>query len=228
MTDTNKTALVTGGNRGIGLAIVKGLADLGNKVLLGCRDVSVGERAATDIVGDVIPVQLDLSDRETLKSQVETILGGHDVDILINNAGILESGGLLEVNEEKFYQSVRVNFEAPFDLIRMITPGMIARQFGRIVNVSSGWGSFGEGLGGPAAYATSKAALNAMTFSLSKSLPAGVKVNNMCPGWVRTDMGGPDATRSPEQGAETAIWLATLADDGPNGGFFRDKKVIEW
>ncbi|MEM8681130.1 MAG: SDR family NAD(P)-dependent oxidoreductase, partial [Planctomycetota bacterium] len=96
------------------------------------------------------------------------------------------------------------------------------------VNISSGWGSFAEGLAGPAAYSVSKAALNALTLTLSQSVPAEVKVNAVCPGWVRTDMGGPSASRSPKEGAETAVWLATLPADGPTGGFFRDRRRIAW
>ena len=105
---------------------------------------------------------------------------------------------------------------------------MNARGYGRIVNVSSGWGSFAEGLSGPGAYSISKAALNALTLSLSKDLPTNVKVNCMCPGWVRTRMGGEGAPRTPEEAADTAIWLATLPDDGPTGGFYRDRKLIAW
>jgi len=105
---------------------------------------------------------------------------------------------------------------------------MSARGYGRIVNVSSGWGSFAEGMGGPGLYGVTKAALNALTVRLAKELPSTVKVNAMCPGWVRTRMGGQSATRSPDEGADTAIWLATLSDDGPTGGFFRDRKPIEW
>ena len=150
MDQQQKTALVTGGNRGIGSAIVRGLAKLGYRVLLGSRNLMAGKEAASTMVGDVIPVELDLSDREVLKNQVQSILESHPaIDVLVNNAGILEYGSLLEISEEQFYRSARVNFEAPFDLIRLLTPGMIQREYGRIVNLSSGWGSFDEGLTGP-------------------------------------------------------------------------------
>src|SRR5215210_5832256 len=90
------------------------------------------------------------------------------------------------------------------------------------------WGSFAEGMGGPGMYGVTKAALNALTVRLANELPSAVKVNAMCPGWVRTRMGGQGATRSPDEAADTAVWLATLPDDGPTGGFFRDRKPIEW
>ncbi len=96
------------------------------------------------------------------------------------------------------------------------------------MNNSNGWGSFAEGLGGPNAYGIAKAALNAQTKALVRDLPAHVKINALCPGWVRTRMGGAGATKSPEQGADTAIWLATLPDDGPTGGFFRRREEIPW
>jgi NAD(P)-dependent dehydrogenase (short-subunit alcohol dehydrogenase family) len=105
---------------------------------------------------------------------------------------------------------------------------MKSRGWGRIVNLSSGWGSFDEGLAGPAAYSISKAALNAVTVSFARTLGPRVKINAACPGWVRTRMGGKAATRSPEQGADTPIWLASLPDDGPTGGFFRDRRSIDW
>ena len=109
-----------------------------------------------------------------------------------------------------------------------LVPGMKSRNYGRVVNLSSGWGAFSEGLAGPGAYGVAKAALNALTVSAARALPANVKVNAMCPGWVRTRMGGMTATRSPEEGADTAIWLATLDNDGPTGGFFRDRAPIDW
>jgi len=229
---SKKTALVTGANRGIGKAIVAGLvqnSDLHLRVLLGSRDVKKGMEAAKDLPDGVEVVAIDVGSRDALKEQVREIEASFGpVDILVNNAGILHRGEILEAEEEGFDETLRVNVTGPFDLIRLVLPGMKERGFGRIVNVSSGWGSFNEGLEGPVSYAVSKAALNALTVAAARNLPANVKVNSMCPGWVRTDMGGMDAARSPEEGADTAIWLATLNDDGPSGGFFRDRKPIGW
>ena len=222
-----RTALVTGANRGIGLAIAQGLAAQEFNVLMGSRNVDAVKVDATKI--NASAVQLNLSDRETLADNLNSILTSFpQIDVLVNNAGILENGSMMDVSMDDFYHSMRVNFEAPYELIRALVPQMSNRSYGRIVNISSGWGSFSDGLNGPGAYSVSKAALNALTLSFSQAVPNNVKINAMCPGWVRTRMGGATATRSPEEGAETAIWLATLSENGPNGGFFRDKKPIAW
>ena len=227
-----RTALVTGANRGIGLAIARELAGLGHAVLLGARDIKAGEEAAQSLSRfghDVEPVQIDLNDTATIEAAVESIAkSGREVDALVNNAGVLHEKPLLELTDSEIDDSIAVHITGPLRLIRALAPGMVARGHGRIVNLSSGWGSFAEGMGGPGLYGVTKAALNALTVRLAKELPSKVKVNAMCPGWVRTRMGGEGATRTPDEGADTAVWLATLPDNGPTGGFFRDRKPIEW
>jgi NAD(P)-dependent dehydrogenase (short-subunit alcohol dehydrogenase family) len=229
---TKRTVLITGANRGIGLAIAQKLAELGNSVLLGSRDPHAGDAAAAPLRQrglDVAPILLDLTAPATIDAAVKDLRNsGRTVDVLINNAGVLHEGALLDLADSQIAESIAVHLTSPIRLIRALVPGMVACGYGRIVNVSSGWGSFAEGMGGPADYGITKAALNALTVRLSKEIPAAVKVNAMCPGWVRTRMGGESATRSPEQGADTAVWLATLPDDGPTGGFFRDRKPIDW
>ena len=217
-----KRALVTGANRGIGLAIARGLVDLGHEVLLGARNAAAGKRAARRI--GAAALELDVADPSSIRRAVEE---AGTVDVLVNNAGVLGSGSVLD-DPEDFAESMAVMVHGPWLLMHHLTPGMVARRYGRVVNVSSGWGAFSEGLGGPGGYGVAKAALNALTVAAARSLPKSVKVNVMCPGWVRTRMGGAGANRSVEEGADTALWLATLGADGPTGGFFRDRRPIDW
>ena len=233
--DTRRTALVTGGNRGIGRAICEGLADRGLHVVLGARDEDRGEEAAAPIRergGSVRVEQLDVIETASIEACKER-LDADDVavDVLINNAGVYPEGDALEVSIDQLDQAWTVNTRGPWLLVKAFVPGMIERSYGRVVNVSSGSGSFGEGLDTHhAAYSASKAALNALTMTLDDALPSGpdVKVNSMGPGWVHTRMGGEAAPRTPEEGADTALWLATLPEDGPSGGFFRDRERIPW
>lgn len=227
-----KTVFVTGGNRGIGLEVVRGFAKAGYKVLLGCRDEDAGNEVKEDIVGgDVHVVEISLNNEQAIIDpfvRAEAVFGG--IDILVNNAGVMEDSELSSLSLDDFNSTMQVNVNAPLTLIQQVLPGMKERGFGRIINVSSGWGSFHEGMEGPLAYAVSKAALNALTKNVAGSLDgdSNVTINSVCPGWVHTRMGGSDAPRSPEKGAETIVWLGTLEDDKPNGKFFRDKKEINW
>lgn len=225
-----KTALVTGANRGIGLAIALRLAENENlRVLVAARHQSDADVAAASLSGDAIGVALDLSNPSTVEQQAQAILVQHGtVDILVNNAGVLTHGSALDIETSDLLDSLYTNAVAPFSLIRVFGAAMKKQGWGRIVNVSSGWGSFDDGMSGPAAYSISKAALNAITLSFAQSLGSAVKINAACPGWVRTRMGGQMADRSVEEGADTPVWLATLRDDGPTGGFFRDRRLIEW
>lgn len=229
MPQQQKTVLITGANRGIGFAIAKSLAQQGGfQLLLAARHQKDAEEAVAQI-GAGIALRLDLTDPLLLEQkalQIEQQYG--PVDVLINNAAMLHSTDVQHTNAEDLLLSLSVNTVAPFVLCKAFGQRMKQRGYGRIVNLSSGWGSFSEGLEGPACYAISKAALNAVTVSCARDLMPEVKVNAVCPGWVRTRMGGEAADLSPEQGAETPVWLATLADDGPTGAFFRNKTQIDW
>ena len=228
--DSQRTALVTGGNRGIGYAIVQGLAAQGIQVLLGCRDLAKGQKAAAEIGPEVQAVLLDISERDLLAEQMASILAETArIDILVNNAGILSEGNFLEMGQADLDMSLESNFHGPLQLMQILLPNMIDAGYGRIVNMSSEWGSFTDGLTGPAAYSISKAALNALTLTAAQAMTVpDIKINSMCPGWVKTDMGGDQAPLSAEEGADTAIWLATLPADGPTGGFFRNRCLIPW
>ena len=217
-----KKALITGGNRGIGLATCKTLSAMGHQVFLGARHLAEGEKAARQCGATAI--QLDVKDQHSIQDAIEAV---GPLDILINNAGILGSGSVFD-RQGQFEDSIAVMVDGPFQLMKRVVPQMVAHGYGRIVNVSSGWGAFSDGLGGPGGYGVAKAALNALTLAAANSLPDYVKVNAACPGWVRTRMGGMLATRSPEKGAETICWLATLDEKGPTGKFFRDKAEIDW
>lgn len=213
-------ALITGGNRGIGRAIAAGLAAKGCAVTIGARNAAEGEKVGSELGGDW--VHLDLTDPDSVFEA-----GVKGWDILVNNAGVLQSVSLLDRNSD-FAEAMEVMVAAPLDLIRLSVPHWRQTGWGRIVNLSSGWGSFAQGLGGPGAYGVAKASLNALTKALPRDLPPGVKVNACDPGWVATRMGGASAPKTPEQGADTPIWLALLPDDGPTGGFFRDRRAVPW
>jgi NAD(P)-dependent dehydrogenase (short-subunit alcohol dehydrogenase family) len=157
------------------------------------------------------------------------------LDVLVNNAAILIDGpggfkaSLSDLTADTLHRTFETNVVGPVRLIQAAAPLMREQGYGRIVNVSSSAGQLAEMGSGYPAYRMSKSALNALTRIAAAELGGGnIKVNSMCPGWVRTEMGGANADKSPEEGADTAVWLATLADDGPTGGFFRDRKPIAW
>lgn len=224
-----RTALVTGANRGIGLAIARGLAARGIHVLAAARSVDKAKSAVGEIGGSVTGIALDLSEPGVVSEAARQLAEAHGpIDILVNNAGVLVTDDLDDLELADFVHSLQVHLIAAFELIQALGVPMRERGWGRIVNMTSGWGAFAENLEGPFAYAVSKAGLNALTVKSAQALGEKVKVNSACPGWVRTDMGGDQAPRSVEEGADTPIWLATLPDDGPTGGFFRNRKPIDW
>jgi NAD(P)-dependent dehydrogenase (short-subunit alcohol dehydrogenase family) len=229
--------LVTGANRGIGLEIARQLAQSGNQVFVGARNIAQGEAAARMLSSNgakVFPAELDVTDEATIEKLVHKI--SSDVgrlDILVNNAGILidESDSPSETNPKTVRITLETNLLGPWRLCQALIPLMKRNNYGRIVDVSSGAGALSEMSGSlyAPAYSISKTALNALTIMLASELRgSNILVNAVCPGWVRTDMGGTSAPRSVEEGADTAVWLATLPDNGPAGGFFRDRTRIEW
>lgn len=232
---SSPTALVTGGNRGIGRAICTGLVERGVRVVLGSRDDANGEAAARPLreQGGTVRVEtIDVAEPNSIEACADRLASDDvTVDVLVNNAGVYPEADALNVSLDQLEEAWTVNTRGPWLLTQAFVPGMVERGYGRVVNLSSGSGSFGEGLDPQhAAYAASKSALNVLTLTLDQALPDGpdVKVNAMCPGWVHTRMGGEEAPRTPEEGADTALWLATLPDDGPSGGFFRDRERIPW
>ena len=228
-----RTALITGANRGIGKEVCRQLAQLGLRVVLTSRRLADGEEAVHELRAaasvDVAVAELDVAEQASVATcAAELAERDIAVDVVVNNAAICPDGGVLDIDDATMEAALRTNLAGPFWIARAFVPAMIRAGYGRVVNVSSGWGSFDGNLGAPVGYSVTKAALNALTVKLAQEVSGDVKVNAACPGWVRTRMGGAGATRSVEQGAETIVWLATLPPDGPTGGFFRDKRSIPW
>ncbi|NUR83267.1 MAG: SDR family oxidoreductase [Nonomuraea sp.] len=220
-----RTCLVTGANRGIGLEVARRLAAAGDTVLLTARDLAKAEKAAASIGGDVVPLQLDVADRESVER-----LAVERLDVLVNNAAIHYDtwqsavGADLEVVRE----AMETNVLGAWRVTQAVLPALRRSARGRVVNVSSEAGSLASMGSGTPAYAMSKAALNALTRMLAAELRAdGILVNAVCPGWVATDMGGPGG-RPVSQGAASVLWAVNLPDGGPTGGFYRDGRALPW
>ncbi len=235
-----RIALVTGAQRGIGLEVARGLGKLGYTVILTGIVAAKGRAAAKQLQKEgcnALFFPLDVTkekDVQAAKRFVDQMFGR--LDVLVNNAGVLIDGekGILKVKSEVFQKVFEINTLGGLRMCQAFVPMMIKQNYGRIVNVASGRGQLsGEDkyamIDDAPAYNMSKTAVNAMTLMLANATEStNVLVNSLCPGWCRTDMGGESAPRSAKKGAETIIWLATLPDKGPTGGFFRDKKRIPW
>jgi NAD(P)-dependent dehydrogenase (short-subunit alcohol dehydrogenase family) len=226
--------LVTGSNRGIGREVARQLAELGHQVIVTARDAEAAAAAAAALSdGGRLSVQgeqLDVTDEASVQRLVEHVRRDPGrLDVLVNNAGVQGEIGtnVATAPLDEAHLTMETNLFGPWRLIQELLPLLRESRSARIVNVSSGAGQLSDMNGGYPGYRVSKSALNALTRVLSNEEP-GVLVNSMCPGWVRTDMGGSGAPRPVEEGADTAVWLATLPDDGPTGGFFRDREPIPW
>jgi NAD(P)-dependent dehydrogenase (short-subunit alcohol dehydrogenase family) len=228
-----KTALVTGANKGIGFEIVRELARLGLRVFLGARNAKAGRAAAEKLQsdGDVVFLEIDVSEETSIRAAAEEFSRQSDrLDVLVNNAGILLDDGkdALAITSEVFENTLRTNTLGPWLVAQAFVPLLKKSRAPRIVNVSSGSGQLDGGADGWApCYSVSKTALNGVTVQLAAALPK-FAVNSVCPGWVRTDMGGDNATRSVAEGAATIVWLAIEAPQDLTGKFVKDRKIIPW
>lgn len=230
-----RVALVTGAYRGIGLEVTRQLARRGFTVVLTARDLSKAEAAADKLKGqglEVAAAALDVSDARSVEEEARFVAERFGrLDVLVNNAAILYDSWQRAVEAD--LDTVRAAFETntlgPWRMAQAFLPLLGKSSHGRIVNVSSESGSLSSMGGGTPAYSVSKAALNVLTRKLADELrPARILVNSVCPGWVATEMGGPDAPRTVEEGAASVMWAVTLPDDGPTGGFFRDGAPLPW
>lgn len=242
MDKTQRIAVVTGANRGIGFEICRQLAHNDHLVVLTSRDQKKGLEACEKLHREELPIrycQLDVTHAASIMSFTRFIEDEFGrCDILVNNAGIFpdtknasESSwpSVFETNIETIREAMTTNVYGPLLLCQALIPLMKKNNYGRIVNLSSGMGQLSEMNGGCPGYRISKTSINALTRILDDELSGeNILVNSVCPGWVKTAMGGSGATRELPEGADTPVWLATLPDDGPRGKFFRDRKEFAW
>jgi NAD(P)-dependent dehydrogenase (short-subunit alcohol dehydrogenase family) len=230
--DNGRVALVSGGNRGIGLEVCRQLSEQGVTVVIGSRDEERGRAAAEGLEGDVVPHQLDVADAgsvDRMAAFLEDRFGR--LDVLVNNAAISNDDGQrgVDADLDRVKEALEANLFGAWRLCEVAIPLMRRNGYGRIVNVSTGLAALEDMGGGSPGYRVSKTALNVLTRILASELRgSGILVNAVNPGWVQTDMGGSGATRSVEEGADALVWAATLSNNGPTGGFFRDRSPVPW
>jgi NAD(P)-dependent dehydrogenase (short-subunit alcohol dehydrogenase family) len=229
MTQTDlrgKRALVTGGNRGIGLEVVRRLSELGMQVFLGARDLAAGHAAASELgLPGITPVRIDVAHRASVAAARDELAPG-GVDVVVNNAGIYPRR---DTSPEQIEHAWQTNALGSWRVTQAFLPPMRARRWGRIVNVSTELATNAHERRGGGIYPVTKVVVNAMTRALAEDLDGtGILVNAISPGWCRSDMGGDGAPRSAAQGADSIVWGVTLPDDGPTGGYFQDGEPLPW
>jgi NAD(P)-dependent dehydrogenase (short-subunit alcohol dehydrogenase family) len=228
-----KTVLITGANRGIGLETARQLAVRGFHVVIGARSEQHGQTARRQLegLGKVSLLVVDVNESQSIAGAASKFAPIGQLDVLINNAGIYPDEGIsiLTISREQMVSTFQTNTFGPLEMTQAFVPYLKKSPSARVINVSSGYGQLDGLSANVPSYCLSKLALNGVTIMLSEALqPHRIAVNSMCPGWVRTDMGGASATRSVEEGADTAVWLASEADQKLTGKFFRDRKEISW
>jgi NAD(P)-dependent dehydrogenase (short-subunit alcohol dehydrogenase family) len=227
--------LITGGNRGIGFETAKQLSSRGFYVVIAARDEAKGQQATGDLRaagGKVEFLSLDARSSDSIRqaaSRFQSMVG--QLDVLINNAGIYPDKGvnILTISREQMAATLQTNTFGPLEVTQAFLPYLRRSAAPRVINVSSGYGQLHGLSANVPSYCLSKLALNGVTIMLAEALRSDrISINSMCPGWVRTDMGGSNATRSVEEGADTAVWLADEAPHELTGRFFRDREEIDW
>lgn len=230
----DRIALITGANRGIGLEIGKQLLNREWTVIFSSRNMAVGRPLVNELRETYKAawfVQLNVTEQESIRYMSEYVMEEHGrLDLLINNAGVHlgENQSFLDIDLQDVIMTMETNLYGPLLVTRALLPALRKSDDARVINISSRMGQLSAMEGNSPAYRMSKTALNALTVIMSKELASdGIRVNSMCPGWVRTDMGGPAAPKSLEEGADTAIWLATEPDI-PSGRYLYERKEIAW
>ncbi len=223
--------LITGATRGIGLAAARLLAARGAQVIIGSRDLARAEAAAASLGSHVIALQLDITDATSVNAAAQRIERQHGrLDVLVNNAAVLldHYESLRQLKPERLTETLATNVVGTLRVTQAMAPLLSKSSSPRIINISSGAGQLdGEPQAWAPAYCISKTAVNMLTQQLTAALP-DVMVNSMCPGWCRTEMGGQDAPLSPEEGADTLVWLALEAPRTLRGAFLKQRKIIPW
>lgn len=230
-----KSILITGANRGLGLAATKELAGLGHKVIMGVRDLKTSEKLVLELKAknlDVVSLKLDVTKIADIRKCHDYLRDNKiELDVLVNNAGVfLDSMGesVLDADPVIVLKSIETNTMGPMQLIQSLAPLMSKSGGGQIINVSSEMGSLADMGPNSTGYRMSKASLNVLTKICSIELaPMGIAVNSICPGWCQTDMGGENAARTPKEGIQTIAWLCSQAEP-PTGKFLRDKEELSW
>ena len=225
-------ALVTGANKGIGLEVVRQLATDGWRVFLTGRSLAAVRKAASPLGSSVVPVPLDITSRISIEAAFSVVSQAvNHLDVLVNNAGILDhdEGSVFELHPQRLRRMFETNTIGPLLVSQTFLPLLRKSASGRIINVSSGAGQLSDmGTWAPA-YSISKTALNGVTGQFAAALrDSNIAMNSVCPGWVKTDMGGHEAPLTVEQGGDTIVWLATEAPQSMTGLFIRDRKPIPW
>ena len=226
--------MITGANKGIGHEVARQLAAKGFHVFVGARNAKAGRKAAEEIAkkpGKATFLEIDVAENDSVTNAAREFSSTEDhLDVLVNSAGIIVDGdnAILEISDDLFRKTLETNTLGALRVTRAFAPFLRKSKAPRVINVSSGGGQLTGGADGWApGYCISKTALNGVTVQLAAALPK-FAVNSVCPGWVRTDMGGENASRSVEEGADTIVWLASEAPQDLTGKFFRDRKEIPW
>jgi len=229
-----KTVLITGANKGIGHEVARQLAAKGFHVFVGARNANAGREAAEAIAkqpGKATFLEIDVADNDSVTTAARELSNVEDhLDVLVNNAGIIVDGdnAIFEISDDLLRETLETNTSGALRVTREFAPLLRKSKAPRVINVSSGGGQLTGGADGWApAYCISKTALNGVTVQLAAALPK-FAINSVCPGWVRTEMGGENASRSVEEGADTIVWLASEAPQDLTGKFLRDRKEIPW